>query len=298
MNLVYRSVGLTSKGKIRPINEDNLCIDDFSFSFSTAETSSEKVFRHSVTSIDQTTLAVCDGIGGCEYGEVASELAAKEAVIAHERLSVVGDYATPEIDMLLLGSMIRSANNIVSGAANSLGERRIGSTIAVVHIRGDKVQYCNVGDSRIYHYRANRLTQLSVDHTQYQAYINLGVNDLSEEEIVKSKNRLTAFIGMNANSESIHNTHIGSINAAYGDIFLLCSDGLTDMLTDEHISDALSGAKDASQAEAVAEQLVQAAIEAGGKDNVTLVLTFVDKTDDADIYATYDPCSLLAFCTE
>ncbi len=298
MNLVYRSVGLTSKGKIRSANEDNLCIDDFSFSFASTETSSEKVFRHSATSIDQTTLAVCDGIGGCEYGEVASELTAKEVTIAHERLSVLGDYASAEIDRLLLGAMIRSANNIVSSAANRLGERRIGSTIAVVHIRENDVQYCNIGDSRIYHYRANRLTQLSIDHTQYQAYVAQGVNDLSQAEENIARNRLTAFIGMDDRSEIILNTQTRSLTAEFGDIFLLCSDGLTDMLSDEHINSVLCGVEDGSKLETIAEQLVQDALVAGGRDNISLVLTYIDKMDDTDPDATRELFnSLCAFNT-
>jgi len=282
MNLMYRSVGLTNRGKVRLSNEDNLCIDNFSFFFAAEESSSDKTHRYSATSIDQTTLAVCDGIGGCEYGEIASELTAKEVAVAHERLAVLGDYASNEIDTLLLKAMIQSANRIVSDTAGRLGEHRIGSTLAAMHIRNSSVHYCNVGDSRIYLCRANRLIRLSTDHTQYQACVDQGITDMTEAEINATRNRLTAFIGMDANSERIRNAQIASHTAELSDIFLLCSDGLTNMLSDERICDILVKAKDSSQLEAAAEQLMQEALEAGGNDNISLVLTYIDKSEDTN----------------
>lgn len=278
MNLIYYSACGTDRGSERANNEDSCCIDDFSFRSSSpfddgGDTGPSGY--HSCVSIDQSIYAVCDGMGGCGYGEIASAITAAEVNIAYDRLSALGDYACSEINRLILNAMLNSANCSVSKQAEALGISAMGTTCSVLYIRDSEIQMSSIGDSRIYRMREGELLQLSKDDTQYEDFASLGLAD--ESCIDMLKNRLTTYIGMRSGNTERIDFPIFSDTALAGDIYLLCSDGLTDMLDDSSISSILSEVTDGKDVSGAVEKLIASALAAGGRDNVTAVLVLVSE---------------------
>jgi protein phosphatase len=203
--------------------------------------------------------AIADGMGGARAGEVAAGLAA--AALKEGRRTVT--------DEASLEAVIDEANRRVwQRSVTDPGTSGMGTTVTVAVVGGadDRVLFGQVGDSRAYRLRGDELEQVTTDHSLVAELVRSGVLTPEEAERHPQRSAITRAVG----TESAIEADVFSVPAEPGDLFLLCSDGLTDMLTaDEIASTILAADRDPV---AAGEALVAAANANGGEDNITVVL--------------------------
>lgn len=248
MNVIF-SVR-SHKGNVRSNNEDNL----YAAGIMLPSEFCDRPFSADASVSAPIILAVCDGMGGEERGELASRIAVKNLT---ELQRTIGNIMPKEMDKVVQ-AYIEMANYEIS----TYGVRS-GTTIALSVIN-DKGVYCfNVGDTRIYCLQSDMFTQVTNDHTQGAEIARSGIISMEQARQSKSGNKLTRCIGFG----NCYN--IDSYPAIKGKCrLLLCSDGLTDMVSDLEIKNILVAAEKPSDA---AEQLLKLALSHGGKDNVTII---------------------------
>jgi PPM family protein phosphatase len=200
--------------------------------------------------------AVADGMGGAQAGEVASRLAADAAEAADR-----GDTA-PE-------AYLRGIAEVANERIHAMAERDsahsgMGTTFTAALVEQDEVSFAHVGDSRAYVFRDGELRMLTSDHSLVEELRRQGRLTDEQAEDHPQRSIITRALGPEPRVEVDTMTH----RAQAGDVYLLCSDGLTTMVTDERIGEVL--ASSASLREA-ADRLVAEANEAGGRDNITVV---------------------------
>lgn len=205
---------------------------------------------------------VADGLGGHDAGEVASTVA----------IEAMATNAPKRPDRQSLLKAAKLANQaVIDAVADGLGKQGMGTTLTAMVVGDGRVALAQVGDSRGYLFRAGRLSQVTEDHSIVAALVRSGT--LTESEAAKhpSRNVITRALG----SSDFAGADTYVFDTVRGDRWLLCSDGLTTMMPNEVIARILSEAATPSQA---AEQLVLASNDAGGYDNITVVV--VDIIDD------------------
>jgi len=214
-----------------------------------------------------------DGMGGLEAGEVASRLAV-EAILAHCReaeanpsLPLTGEHVEGVSGASnRLASAIRLANEVVYRAAQrGAGQHGMGATVVAVRFTDERMSVAHVGDSRIYRLRAGKFEQLTQDHSFVAEQVRHG--KMTEEEAGSStmQNVLVRALGIEPTVE----VDVAEELVREGDTVLLCSDGLTRELSDPQIAAVLGECDDAQEA---ASRLVDLAKQAGGGDNVTVIV--------------------------
>ncbi len=214
-----------------------------------------------------------DGMGGMEAGEVASRLAV-DAVLDHCReaeanpaLPLVGE----SIDGVSgasnrLVSAIRSANEkIYRASQQDAAHRGMGATIVAVKRDGERISVAHVGDSRIYRLRAGKFEQLTNDHSFVAEQVRNGKMTQQEADSSTMQNVLVRALGIDPTVE----VDLSELPLEEGDTLLLCSDGLTRELTDAQIAAVLGERRNP---DAAAGELVDLAKQAGGGDNVTVIV--------------------------
>ncbi|HEX8949995.1 MAG TPA: CHASE2 domain-containing protein [Dissulfurispiraceae bacterium] len=228
----------TDSGLVRECNEDNYCI-----------------------SKDSGLLAVADGVGGQAFGEVASKMAVEAIRDAIRKGGTEHEFRDFDSEGYSeatnrLGAAVRLANREIYEASrdNPRGQK-MGTTIAAVLLRGNRLSIAHVGDSRVYLVRADHIEQLTDDH-------NL--------EKPRMRHILTKALGINDDVEP----DLTELTLSHGDIVVLCTDGLTTMVPDKEVLSVVKSVKDPRRACAL---LVRAANENGGKDNVTVIVAYVYK---------------------
>ena len=205
---------------------------------------------------------VADGMGGHNAGEVASR------IVVDTFSDVLGGMQPEAVTEETLSAAMSQANARVVNDAEKNPERHgMGSTATVAVFCGKDVLIAHVGDSRAYLYHENSLKQVTRDHSYVQMLLDFGYINEQEAAGHPQKNIITRAVGTDA--EIV--TDIYRTTLATGDCLLLCSDGLNVMVSDENITKILR----AGYAEA-AERLVEAALDAGGADNVTVALAVKD----------------------
>lgn len=198
--------------------------------------------------------AVADGMGGHQGGEVASRLALETI----DELRARDDVALPQA--------VREANRaVLDQAARDRGLTGMGTTLTALVLKGDGIDLAHVGDSRAYLLRDGELQQLTEDHTLVHRMVMEGKLTEEEAKIHPHRSILTRALGVESDVE----VDGATVQVLPGDRVLLCSDGLTSMVTDERIHEVLATEDDPQEASAV---LVRAANEAGGQDNVTVMI--------------------------
>jgi len=208
--------------------------------------------------IDPPLFAVADGMGGAQAGEVASRLAAAAFREFHD----VDDLDPEE----RLTAIIQEANRrIYERAAGDAQVSGMGTTITAALVGGDALVIGHVGDSRAYRLRSGRFEQLTDDHSLVADLVRSGRLTPEEADAHPQRSVITRALG--TDREVDVDTFVVPVQA--GDLFLLCSDGLTTMIEDDEIRDLLSATRDLEQA---GKGLVKAANKAGGEDNITVVL--------------------------
>ncbi len=216
----------------------------------------------------QGVLAVADGMGGHRAGEQAS----RRAVDAATGVLMMTQRADRFDDLENLGRVgraVRVANQQVrQAAAENAQFSGMGTTLVVAMFRDQRVFYAHAGDSRLYRLRAGRLRQLTRDHSLVQQLVDQGVfRDRAEAHAAGvGDNVLVRSLGMEAGVEP----DVGDQPLRPDDLFLLCTDGLCGKVPDAEIEAAL--AQPGAPLEQLADRLVQVALDAGGTDNVTVVL--------------------------
>ena len=153
------------------------------------------------------------------------------------------------------------------------GGKRIGSTFAGVSINRDNANVTNIGDSRVYHFRNGVLKKISRDHTPIQQMIDHGVLTAETARTHPDRHTLTQHIGISP-LEMVIEPYSMYIQIEKNDMFLICSDGLTDMLDDSIIKEVIDSS---DSLEVAAEALYEKSIQNGGKDNITIVLVQIQR---------------------
>lgn len=234
----------THVGLMRSTNEDSHCVFD-------------------LPSWPAMLLAVADGMGGCEAGEVASALALQSVREFLERQQPPAD---PGGWGEVLRLAIRFTNRRVYGEASTApGYRGMGTTLTVALCGRDRAYTGHVGDSRAYLIRRDSIAQLTEDHSLVAQLVRSGRLSEDEARYHPQRNVLTYALGTEAETRIDIQAH----SLLPGDILLLCTDGLTSLVTDPEILGVVSSEGDLDRA---AWRLVDLALERGGLDNITVLL--------------------------
>ncbi len=255
--LVRASVG-NSIGHIRGNNEDNYFLNG---SFMALEEMDQGCNETAASSDSRQLYAVCDGMGGVEAGELASFTAARGLTKLHSAFKERGARNVHKT----ISDAVRNINNDLCALCGGKGAA---STLVLLAINKMRASVAWLGDSRAYLYREGELMLLTQDHTQAQRLIKLGVMEADSDEVQKKSNVLTWYIGMKLDGLELTPDWSKTIKLKRGDAFLLCSDGLTDMLTSGEIASALRG----RLPEDAVKELVDLALKNGGKDNITAMV--------------------------
>ena len=229
---IVEQAGRTDVGRQRTANEDSLVVSPPLF-------------------------AVADGMGGAKAGEVAS-------AVAVQAVESAGESAEP-VEAQLAG-IVRDANRRIYDLAVADESRRgMGTTLTLAKVHGDEVSLAHVGDSRAYRMRDGELSQLTHDHSLVAELERSGQITAEAAEHHPQRSIITRALGPEPDVEVDTYTLAGRD----GDLFLICSDGLTSMISDDEVESILRSADSLEQA---ADALVRAANQSGGKDNITVIL--------------------------
>jgi PPM family protein phosphatase len=203
--------------------------------------------------ISPPLFAVADGMGGAKAGEIASRLAA--AAVREE-----------EGERVDVGGLIQEANRrVFERSRDDASASGMGTTMTVALVENDHVTIGHVGDSRAYRLRGDELEQLTEDHSLVAELVRSGRLSPEEAEMHPQRSVITRALGTEADVD----VDTFTVDALPGDVFLLCSDGLTTMVEDERIVGVVGENRD--DLERAAKQLISDANRSGGEDNVTVV---------------------------
>jgi serine/threonine protein phosphatase PrpC len=236
---VVEEVGLTDVGRQRQSNEDSFV-------------EAPPVF------------AVADGMGGARAGEVASRMAVEAFEDSRD------PDADPEAELV---SIARTANRRIYELAHSDDAYKgMGTTLTAVMVGGREVTVGHVGDSRLYRLRDDEFDRLTTDHSLVEELVRREKITPEEAETHPQKSIITRALGVEAEVE----VDTLTCSARDGDVYLICSDGLTGMLSESEVADVL---RSRDSLEGAARHLIDAANQAGGRDNITVVLFRVSESE-------------------
>lgn len=237
--------GLTHSGRQRDHNEDAIGWD-----------------------ADAGLAVLADGMGGHNAGEVASELAIDIIMKALAGRRPAGEEAgCPRA----VRTAVEQANGIIHNEAQMrLHCSGMGTTVALACLEANVLTLAHVGDSRIYRLAGGRLEQLTSDHSVVQELVDSGFLSQKEAEMSVNRNVITRALGTGPMVE----VAVSTLEAAAGDLFVLCSDGLSDLLSPDEIGQLCRSSADL---ETSARALVDAANQAGGTDNISVILMRMDE---------------------
>ncbi len=242
-----------SIGRRRTNNEDNFIFDNRILPKENRGLKAAVAARQQLKR--ELIYGVFDGMGGESYGEEASFLAAAVAKNSEKQLA---DFIYPP--RRYLTDLIQRMNDAVCKKSEELGSGRMGSTAVLLYLNERYAYICNVGDSRAFRLHESGLQQISQDHTD-EAF-------LAQQGIAGRKPSLTQHLGIWP-EEMILEPYVAKGELEAGDQYLLCSDGLTDMVSNVDICAIMKEAPDAGTC---VDRLIGAALEAGGRDNVTAIV--------------------------
>jgi protein phosphatase len=221
-------------------------------------------------------VVLADGMGGYNAGEVASGIAVSVVVteVSHGLLNTNpverGEKAGEELGVSLLRDNIQKANASIFHAAHSQPQYAgMGTTIVSGLFYDNRVAVGHVGDSRMYRLRGEVLETITRDHSLLQEQIDSGMISVEDARLSKNKNLVTRAVGIDLDVDP----EIHMYDVLVGDIYLLCSDGLNDMVEDDDIQSTLYALQ--NNLPLAANQLVQMANDNGGRDSVSVILVKV-----------------------
>ncbi|HEY0174334.1 MAG TPA: Stp1/IreP family PP2C-type Ser/Thr phosphatase [Pyrinomonadaceae bacterium] len=204
-----------------------------------------------------TLLVVADGMGGHSAGEVASQMAADATCSLY--------YASPDEPAAALRRAVEEANRRIHGAAAADESKHgMGTTCTALALCGATAYAAHVGDSRLYMLRGGQLYQLSEDHSAVNEMVKLGIITKEQARTHEDKNVILRALGT---SPEVEVSVLEPFQVRVGDRYLLCSDGLHDLVLEDEIASLLGGTEDIH---AAGERLIAMAKERGGHDNITV----------------------------
>ena len=212
---------------------------------------------------------IADGMGGHAAGEIASKMACEEAVSAYYNGDVILENSRDESELKVrrLEKTLWSVHHKIVNFAKENDELRgMGTTLSALVLTNDKALIAHVGDSRIYRFRNHSCERMTIDHTENQLLIDTGKIQPEQESNHCYRHIITQALGGGGDLASVF-TRVESVQR--GDLFLLCTDGLHDLVTDNEIEKILV---EHSLPQATSDELVNAAIRKGGHDNVTVMV--------------------------
>jgi protein phosphatase len=268
-SLGVRAFGLTDRGKVRSSNEDHFLAAELTRTLRVLQTSLPQPDTHQSRSRGHVLL-VADGMGGHAAGEVASALTvgAVEAFVL-ELLRRFSNLQSPDehgVISDLRQAVLLADARIIEEAAQHPQLSGMGTTLTMAFASGNKLFVIHAGDSRCYLLRAGRLHRLTEDHTLVAQLVGSG--HMSPEQARRHPQRHLVTNALGGGHPGVR-VDVQRLQLEPGDRLLLCTDGLTDMLDDDHIAAALATEP---QPEGACRRLVGQANEAGGRDNITAVV--------------------------
>lgn len=226
----------THVGKVRQNNEDALIV------------------------IEPRTFVVADGMGGANAGEVASQM------LVETVKNFLSKTPTPWSEEILEQAILLANDKILNAAQRNTEFQGMGTTATILSLDGGQAHFAHVGDSRLYRLRGNEFRQLTTDHSYVELLVRRGELTAEEARVHPMKNVLLQVVG--AIPEIFIDT--ASFEVSGGDTFLLCTDGLTNMVDDATIAEILLTTSNPADA------LIDAALNRGGRDNVSVIVAGVD----------------------
>jgi protein phosphatase len=250
--MIYKFCAKTDTGRSRDNNEDSVAVDE------------------------ETRLAVlADGMGGYNAGEIASGMAT--AFIKSEMsrwLTEVGGMARAKEVRRAMEICVDSANLSIFNAAHSNANYTgMGTTLVVAVFRDDVLVLGHIGDSRCYRLRAGKFEQISRDHSLLQEQLDAGLVTPEQAQHSNIKNLVTRALGV----EEIVLLEVNEYAVELGDIYLLCSDGLSDMVQDAAIAKIVTTEVGLEQK---SQMLIDAANDNGGRDNISVLMVEVQEATE------------------
>jgi protein phosphatase len=261
--------GHTHIGKVRPNNEDQFLIARLSKSLVLLATSLPAEQLTEISDREGYLLLVADGLGGHAGGERASAFIVNEAI---QYLAKTAKWFfqldDPDDNVrlrLLREELERADRQLIEAALRDPTLTGMGTTLTAVSLIGADAFLVHVGDSRAYLLHKGRLKQLTTDHTRAQDLVELGLLHPDEARTHRLRHRLTNVIGGMPGVEG----ELLKFRLADGDRLLLCTDGLTEAIRDDRIAEMLG---QPANPEDACRALIEAALYAGGRDNITAVV--------------------------
>ena len=243
-----RAAGLTDKGMVREINEDSFSIDEASDIY-----------------------IVCDGMGGHESGEKASGLAVATLVEIlakydfQKNVIKINEIETPlALDRLLMLGM-QEANRRILAASPSIGN--MGTTAVMAVARKNDLHIGHIGDSRLYLVRKEEIKQITEDHSVVQQLVKAGVISQAEALVHPYRNVITRCLGIQPDIQP----DVFTLALEKDDVIIMCSDGLSNMVTKEDIRNAVMAN---IHPDAVCRTMIDMANKNGGVDNITIIVLY------------------------
>jgi protein phosphatase len=249
-----RFAGKTDVGQVRALNEDNLLVPS-----------------------EMALGVVSDGMGGHACGEVASELTVETIDEYYKRTQEDAPRSWPlrmpqmELEQDRVVTAIKLANSrIFETAAADAEKKGMGCTVDTIYFAQERAYIGHVGDSRVYRIRHGQMEQITEDHSLLNDYKRMKEMSGDEVENFPHKNVVVRALGL---AEQVK-VDVLVEESMIGDLYLVCSDGLTDMLDDDAIAEIVAKHE---RLDSACAKLVEAANDAGGKDNITALLIRIEK---------------------
>ena len=248
-----KAFGQTDVGMVRKNNEDSFFLE-----------------------LDKGLMVVADGMGGHASGEIASRMAV-DAIgnyftdpAAGSKTPLIGTFDEDFTETTnRLGSAVRLANMAIYEAARSNTQwQGMGTTMVCALLHDRKLSIAHVGDSRLYLIRAGGIEQLTDDHSVVAEQVKQELISREEAEKSEIKNILTRAVGTKAEVE----VDLNELDLLGGDILVLCTDGLTNMVRDEEILSVVLAGQDPA---AAGQRLIERANAGGGQDNITAIVAYI-----------------------
>jgi PPM family protein phosphatase len=246
----FSYVELTDVGRVREHNEDSIGSDP-----------------------DIGLWVLADGMGGYNAGEVASGIAVKTTIdlvseaCRRENRGAIEPNTGYMRQTITLRDAIMRANKIIHQTAQSQPQcEGMGTTLVACLFFNNKISIAHVGDSRLYRMRDNRFEQITMDHSLLQELVDRGYYSQEEAQRSTNRNYVTRALGV----EPQVDVEVQEVEVRKGDYFLLCSDGLPDMVEDEDIHLTINTFN--TSVETIGEQLIKLTNDNGGRDNVSIIV--------------------------
>lgn len=249
-----RASGYTDVGKVREVNQDNFA------------------------AVDMLGLyIVADGMGGHAAGEKASLSAVTTGIEVFsaydfEEKKLSGSDVSLEIEDVIKIALKEANNRIIQASISSIHLQGMGTTEVICIYSNGKAYIGNVGDSRGYLIKPDKIVQITKDHSVVQDLKDQGIITEEEAKVHPYRNVITRCLGMQAEIE----VDTFSLELEIGDRILMCTDGLTNLVTNEEIRQMVTSSEDL---DAICKKLVATANERGGHDNITVVILYNDGND-------------------